>query len=465
MRAKFYFGLLAVLVTLPCCERLDHSSSNYDEDSPALPLDDVAALLSELHIGTSQILEVYDAVNSSSYNGYDEEYMMRDLFREPGAGVGDDALSASTLATKSARMEASGITRAGAYETPLRDMITDQVRARQTSTKAYTRASGVKMSAEEYLELLETSDIQIYWPYSEEWDGAEFPIITYDPNDGSVVNTGYQLMTNENGDYYVEEVIVNEETAMAQPVWVVNRNDDSSYTSLDLMRMQDPDWGSGGDIVVKSGGGTRSVKSSRTSGLSGTRAGGDGGVFSDFDDYDGTRSDDDEEDDPDDPDDYTGLQTLVLKDFRANRNFDSWFGGASEFFVKIGSVDYFTATSEEDMMAYNPSVTEFMIVVKRRQVGETLPFNALLVSDWTEQLESCGFLISEYDGGTRTKWDCSAVVKINSKSYGFEIEIPINTKDDIVWSGSLSRRYIVANNGVTGNFGDVDLTFEIVEYD
>ncbi|MCD8206974.1 MAG: hypothetical protein LUD72_03455 [Bacteroidales bacterium] len=438
MRAKFYLGLMAVLVTLPCCEKLDHGSS-YDDDEPALPLDDVAALLSELPIGTSQIREVYDAVNSSSYNGYDEEYMMRDLFREPGAGVGDDALSASTLATKAARMEASGLTRADSYETPLRDLIAEQVRVRQTSTKAFTRASGVDVSAEEYLELLEGSDIQIYWPYSEDWDESEYPIITYDPNDGSSANTGYQLMTNEDGDYYVTEVIVNEETAMTHPVWVVNRNDDSSYTSLDLKRMQDPDWGSGGDIVVKSGGGRLSgaVGSAQFSSASGTRA----------------------------DDDYSGLQTLILKDFTAKRNFDSWFGGASEFFVKIGSVDYFTATSEEDMMAYNPSVTEFMIVVKRKQVGETLPFNALLVSDWTEQLESCGFLISEYDGGTRTKWACSAVVKINSKSYGFEIEIPINTKDDIVWSGSLSRRYIVANDGITGTFGDVDLTFEIVEYD
>ncbi len=427
MRAKFFFGLLAVLVTLPCCERVDHGPSYYDDDEPALPLDDVAALLSELRIGTSQIREVYDAVNSSSYNGYDEEYMMRDLFREPGAGVGDDALSTSTLATKSARMKASGITKADGYETPLRDLIAERVRERQVSTRAFTRANGVDVSAEEYLELLETSDIQIYWPYSEEWDEKEFPIITYDPNDGSVANTGYQLMTNENGDYYVTEVIVDEDIAKDHPVWVVNRNDDSSYTSLDLKRMQDPDWGSGGDIIVKSG-----VPMSV-----------------------GTRADDE----------YSGLQTLVLKDFTAKRNFDSWFGGASEFFVKIGSVDYFTAATEEDMMAYNPSVTEFMIVVKRKQVGETLPFNALLVSDWTEQLESCGFLISEYDGGTRTKWACSAVVKINSKSYGFEIEIPINTKDDIVWSGTLSRRYIVANNGVTGTFGDVDLTFEIVEYD
>ena len=45
-----------------------------------------------------------------------------------------------------------------------------------------------------------------------------------------------------------------------------------------------------------------------------------------------------------------------------------------------------------------------------------------------------------------------------------ELELPINTRDDIVWRGQLSSKYILANSNVTGHFGDVDLTFEIVEY-
>ena len=73
-------------------------------------------------------------------------------------------------------------------------------------------------------------------------------------------------------------------------------------------------------------------------------------------------------------------------------------------------------------------------------------------------------MITEDDGGTRTSWKCSAIVKIASKSYGFEINLPFNTRDDIVWRGQLSRRYLEANDNITGHFGDVDLTFELVEY-
>lgn len=59
---------------------------------------------------------------------------------------------------------------------------------------------------------------------------------------------------------------------------------------------------------------------------------------------------------------------------------------------------------------------------------------------------------------------CSAVVKVNSKSYGFDISIPFRRRDDIVWRGQLSRRWIEANSNLVGRFGDLDLTFEVLEY-
>ena len=132
--------------------------------------------------------------------------------------------------------------------------------------------------------------------------------------------------------------------------------------------------------------------------------------------------------------------------------------------MKIGSVEDFVASTEAELKLYTPAVTDFMIVVKRNMAGTAIPFNAVLVSDWTEQLEQCAFMITEDDGGTRTSWKCSAVVKVASKSYGFEVNLPFNTRDDIVWRGKLSRRYIEKNDNVTGHFGDVDLTFEILDY-
>ena len=158
------------------------------------------------------------------------------------------------------------------------------------------------------------------------------------------------------------------------------------------------------------------------------------------------------------------LRTVVLKDFTMHRNYDSWFAGASEFFVKVGSLDDFTASTEAELKLYNPLITDFMVVVKRSEVGKPQPFNAVLVSDWSSQMTHCAFMITEDDGGTRTEWKCTALVRIASKSYGVEINLPFNTKDDIVWRGQLSSRWIEENNDIVGHFGDVDLTFELVEY-
>ena len=77
-------------------------------------------------------------------------------------------------------------------------------------------------------------------------------------------------------------------------------------------------------------------------------------------------------------------------------------------------------------------------------------------------LDQVAFMVIEDDGGSQTTWKCSAVVKYNSKAYGFEVAIPLNTRDDVVWRGQLSRRYIEKYSGRTGRFGDVDLVLELI---
>ena len=74
---------------------------------------------------------------------------------------------------------------------------------------------------------------------------------------------------------------------------MVNRNSDAEYTSLEMLRREDPEWGEGGGNII-----VNPERSIRT--RSGTQ---------------------------------NTFKTLILKDFTMNRNYDSWFAGASEFFV------------------------------------------------------------------------------------------------------------------------------------
>lgn len=388
-------------LALVSCEVVDNvvKPSEGEGDTTYVDLEKVAGILAAVPLMQTHLDEVHDAVSSSSGNGYDEEYTMRHLFGNPGAGVGDkDVRSGSE------------------YTDPLWKLIDRHVRS-----MAATKASGID-DPDMFLKMLTESDVQIYWPYSEQWNGKDMPVITFDPEDGARTNTGYRIKVEHDGSRHVEKVVVDEATAMEVPVWVVNRNTDSGYTSLEMLRREDPAWGEGGGAIIinPSKDRTSQVKSG------------------------------------------SGMKTLVLKEFTMNRNYDSWFAGASEFFVKIGYLDNFTASTEAEMRLYNPMVTDFMIVVKRNQVGVPQPFNAILVTDWSDQVESCAFMITEDDGGTQTEWTSKAKVFVAGKSYGVEITIPLNIRDDVVWRGQLASRWFEESKDEAWPFGDVELTFDIL---
>lgn len=400
-----YAAMMVLSLTAVSCEILDNDPDKHvhDKDTTYVGLEEVAGILALIPLQNDHLLEVHNAVTSSSGNGYDEEYTMKDLFEDPGSGVGGgtDAVKGTIC-----------------YETPLRDLIESYVRSSYA-----VRSEGLdSKDPEVFLKALSDSDIQIYWPYSEKWDGAAMPIITFDPEDGSDVNIGYKIEIDDDGFRRVEEVLVDEEVADEVPVWVVNRNSDAGYMTLEMLRREDPDWGEGGGNIVI-----------RPSLSAETRAAGP-------------------------------LRSLILKDFTMKRNYDSWFAGGSEFFVKTGALEDFTASTEAEMRLYSPSVTDFLVVVKRSQLGEPVPFNAVLVSEWTDQMTHCAFMITEDDGGTVTEWSTKAKVYVAGKSYGIEISIPFNSRDDIVWRGQLAGRWLEENSDLVGHFGDVDLTFEVVEY-
>lgn len=404
-----YFVLVASLMLsalAASCEILD---DDIDRHTSAIELRDMARMFSEIPIGLSHVKEVHSAVLNSSSNGYDEEYTMRHLFLSPGSGVGT-------------QLEDSIQTRVGTGGNDLRDLIENY--ARGLMTKSSDATFSLRMDPETFLNELQNSDIQIYWPYSDRWDGETMPIITFDPeDDSSVVNEGYRLDLDESGRMIVEYVgEVDEQMAKDGNVWVLNRNNDAGVLSLEMLRRMDPDWGNpgGGSIVVR----PQEV---------------------------GTKADE-------------SLKSLLLKEFTMKRNYDPWFAGASEFFVKAGYVKNFTASTEAELRLYNPTVTDFMIVVKRSQLGIPQPFNAMLISDWSEQMTHCAFMIIEDDGGTVTEWKTTALVRVASKSYGVEISIPVNSRDDNVWRGQLASKWLYANSNVTAHFGDVDLMFEVIEY-
>lgn len=396
MKKRAIFLLTALtLAAAPSCTKSEYGttpdSKEADTATEKMNLENLARMFSELPLGEEQLKEVHCAASASSGNGYDEEYTMKDVLSSPGAGVGDN------LNVKAGK--------APAFETPLRNLIRDYLKAK------YPQSKGGDGRVEDLMDELAESGYQIYWPYSEDWDGKSFPIITFDPGFGAETNYGFEISVDENGKRRVDSVTVTEAVAMERPVWVLNTNDDSAFTPLELVKR--------------------------------TKAG-NVGAEPQHKDSAAAKS-----------------RMLMLKSFTMLRNYDSWFGGASEFFVKCGSLNGFTAATEAELKLYSPSVTDMMIVVKRKYKGVPLDLNSIIMTSFTNQLDQLVFLITEDDGGTITSWKCSAVVKVSSRSYGFDVDIPYRDKDDIVWRGQLSASFFQSEDIVKGRFGDVEVSFAL----
>ena len=347
---------------------------------------DIAVMLASLPLGDEQVGEVFDAVNSSSGNGYDEEYMMSDLLTTPGAGVGDDRASKASAALK--------------YSRPIKDMVADYL----AGTRSGLSKSGADVQA--YLDDMLESGLQIYWPYSEEWDGETMPLVTFDPGGASESNYAY-VVNGEDGRYVVtDSVYVDENVARTRPVWVINSNNDSSSIPIDAFLKSSP---------------SHSGRKAATG----------------------------------------GVKSLYIKDFTMLRNYDSWFAGASEFHIHTGFVNGASAITDATLKQYNPELTDFVIVVKRRDLGRCKQYNLVLVSDYSEELDKIAFLVNEEDMGEVTSWKGSIELKYKSKTYGLSVDIPYRNGDDIVWRGQLNYSYLSSKESVNGRFGDVSITFQV----
>ncbi len=373
-------ALAATLFLFFSCDdvsREEMLSSNGTTDSEMIlqvTPESVARMLSNLPLTLAQISEVKKAVDASSANGYDEEYPFSLVFSSPGAGVGEDP----------------SITKATDGPLSLGNLIRERV-------------SGSATRSDDFIGELASSDLQIYWPYSDSWDEKSAPVITFVPSDGRESNVGFYSETLPDGSRIVKETMVDEAYAMSHPVWVVNFNQDLGAITPQMLAKK-----------CFSGSETRATTSSKT---------------------------------------------LRLKEFKAHRQYDPWLSGGSEFFIKIGSLKAFKADVVADLKLYNPEITDLMIKIKRGQVGRALRYNTILVSDWSEQLNESAFMLTEDDGGKMTTWKASGTVKIKSKSYGFEVELPYHRNDDIVWRGKLSSGYFQRYNGLPNRLGDVSVTF------
>jgi hypothetical protein len=134
--------------------------------------------------------EIHSAVNISLSTGLDEQYRFKDILYPAESII--PSLKSFTINFR-------------------------------TKFKNAIKTDKLKSSSSEDIEsFILSEDVQIYWPYSEEWDGITEPVITFDPIADIDENIGFKRIIKSDGSIKIDTVIVNDDYAFDNPVWIIN---------------------------------------------------------------------------------------------------------------------------------------------------------------------------------------------------------------------------------------------------
>ena len=216
----FIIGFIGLVVSCSSDEldsRLEKSnfvSTKSVEDVP-LELSEIARSLAKMDFTKETLSEVKSGVDHSIHYGQDETYRFRDMIYPDSSKIYRKSTSVFISEIENANMK--------------------------------------NVNKEYMLNYLSNNNIQIYWPYSKNWDGNSTPIITYCYENESQ-SVGYYLVRKSDGVCTLDSVIVNENFIKDHTVWVINKN---SISYEDLPCFENGEYSKNGvfyhsDVAMKS---------------------------------------------------------------------------------------------------------------------------------------------------------------------------------------------------------------------
>lgn len=400
MNRLFTFLLVVSVIFLSgCAKSLSNGELNFAEsDSNTLSKvnysNEIVSMLSSLPLNNEVCLEVATVVNNSVNYGLDEDFLFRELWSPK---------------TKVSSVQNS--------------LLKQQI-------ESYLNANIETKSGTGSIEnILKNSDISIYWPYCDDWDGKTLPTITCPPKDETQEwNYGYKLNEN-NGSVELEVVIVNEEYALENPVWIIK---DTDYDYTDLPSFINGEFSSNGVIYIP--------EQSDSNNSIQTKASGD------------------------------VMYGWIMSSMTVSKQYDKIFwSGGSEFRI---------AASFPTETGYAGSTNTFNTTFTRKQIrnSTTKNFNTDMTSDnvlnydWKEGQYSNGFAIWEVNGKKATTdytLGCTATVGSDSAKVECSAIVKITPKDELVTNREYTRSYMFSSTGKAPqkyDDGNVVCTYMIIDY-
>lgn len=250
-------------------------------------------------------------------------------------------------------------------------------------------------------EYLVNNDIQIYWPYSENWDGISTPLITYAPFDENQT-TVYAYKANANG--LIDSVLIDENYAKNNPVWIINQNE-TSYKELPAFSKKQ--YVKNGVLFLSPKANSKRVKYAAPTALN----------------------------------DPNSIYNISLGKVKATEQWDTWMAGGSEFrFRMVGAIPSGTTGVISDY-----SVGVIAVEFTRKEIGKkvTKDINSLINIDWAPDETFNGFAVWEEDGGPSTQ---KVEFNVGYKDIKVGATFNIGNVDDLIYQIGLERLPFFSSN-------------------
>lgn len=370
MKVKLFFlSLICLLMLTNACtkdelENLPKQTSNIltkSIDNEFVKLSDVAYLLATLDLSQEVLNAVKQGVDRSIYYGQDETYRFKDMIHPDSSKI--NRLSSSILI--------------------------DKIKEKM---ELITYLNDKKI----FLTYLSEEDIQIYWPYSDEWDKKTNPVISY-CDENEKWSYGYKIIKQKDGTNHIDTVIVDENYIKNNTVWIINKNN-TQYNDL-------PDFEEG--VFIKNG------------------------VFfySDIAAKWQNRQRD-----------FSPTENSVsIGDINCKEDYEGLAGGP-EFRFFWGHISF----NPMNPLAPYIGVNTYSINYTKKQLDKIKDkwerINYCIQPYWDERAPSNYLLVYEQDGGKNKTWEQELTVKgWNGEIYSATVKIPYEKNDDILYAGMLER--------------------------
>ena len=367
---KIFYLIALVVFTLTSCDKNEVSNDISSQLSPedlkiASAMQKVAKEICIITNDNNAVNEILSMVNASVNYGLDEDVNFEDLFN-----VGESKIIAKPQRTKIA--------------------------------KAISNSKATN-DLDSSVSLLLENGTRLYWPYSTNWDGSEQPVITYAAVDSKEDKLIAYKLSNVNGVARIDSIIIDENYAMNNPVWVITKSE-TDYK--DLPNFVEGENAKNNIIYARSAASVKKIA---------------------------------QEEYPLNDPNY--VYNLILGRVQCVTQYDSWFfGGGSELrFAMVG------AKMLGDQLSTDFSAPIIKMKFSRDEIKKKTwkNINTLINFDFTPREVFNGFAIWEDDGGENSQ---KVKFDIGYDKIKAAAEFTIGKKDELIYRVSLERSAFFSTN-------------------